>query len=421
MNRISSDTTVIQSSLGVNLSSGLRSFAQVLVSCILLFITCWTLTLVMLAVVPLLVILAIVYGRYTKKLTKQYQDSLAASADIGNEHAIYYYYHYHHHHHHYYYYHYYYYYYYKGNEAITNSRLVKSFYAEIYECKLYASAIEIAYSKGQDKAKAYGTFMAIFQFFSNFSILVVITYGAILVKNSKLNVGQLISFILYTTYIALGLAELSSVVAELNNAIGASKRILTIMESQPKVLGQQGVVPKTCKGSVIFDHVNFSYPSRPVKILDDFNLRIEPNEFVALVGPSGVGKSTCLYLLERFYNVTSGEIRIDDYNIENLDSNYLHNVCSIVSQEPSLTSGTIIRYYIYIIIILIIIYFLSFSNIAFSRLSQNLPFTKEEIIETAKKANAHDFIIAFPDGYDTIVGEKGIQISGGFTSSSLLL
>jgi len=168
------------------------------------------------------------------------------------------------------------------------------------------------------------------------------------------------------------------------------------MEAQPKVLGQYGVTPKSCQGLVVFDNVSFFYPSRPeVKVLKDFNLCIEPNEFVALVGPSGIGKSTCLYLLERFYNVTGGEIRIDDYNIEHLDSHYLHNVCAIVSQEPSLTSGSIM------------------SNLAFSRLSQNAPYTKEEIIEASKKANAHEFIDAFPDGYDTIVGEKGVRISGG--------
>jgi len=173
MNRISSDTTVIQSSLGVNLSSGLRSFAQIVVSVILLFLTEWKLTLVILAVVPLLVFIAICYGRYTKRLTKEYQDALAASSEISNE-------------------------------AIQNSRLIKSFFAENYVVGQYQQTIYKSYSKGKTKARAYGGFMSLLVFISNFSILVVISYGAYLVVDGSLSVGQLISFVLYTTYIALG-------------------------------------------------------------------------------------------------------------------------------------------------------------------------------------------------------------------------
>ena len=338
MNRISSDTTVIQSGLGVNLSSALRSSMQIFVSILLLFITDWRLTLVMLSVVPLLVFLAITYGRYTRKLTREYQQALADSAEIGNE-------------------------------AISNNRLIKSFFAEAFECREYERTIDLAYEKGKNKAQAYGCFMALLVFVSNFSILVVISYGGFLVYEQKIKVGQLVSFVLYTTYIALGLSELSGLYSDVNNAFGASERVMAIMHNQPQILNKQfGFTPKTCEGRIDFEHVYFSYQSRVTSaVLDDFNLQVLPNQTIAIVGVSGGGKSTILNLLERFYDVTAGRILLDGIDIKTLNPNYLHRVISIVSQEPSLTSGTIKN------------------NIGFSALSANLPFSNEDIINAATK------------------------------------
>ena len=225
----------------------------------------------------------------------------------------------------------------------------------------------------------------------------MISYGAILVKDGKLNVGQLISFVLYTTYIALGLSEFSGLYSDFSNALGASERVLNIMSIQPKILSKrQGFIPKSCLGQVDFEHVVFKYPTREASVvLEDCNLTILPNQTIAICGVSGIGKSTILCLLERFYDVTDGRILLDGVDIKTLDSQYLHSKISIVAQEPCLTSGSIR------------------SNIAFSKISSNLPYSDEDVRTAAKRANCHEFICSFPDGYDTIVGEKGVRLSGG--------
>lgn len=152
-----------------------------------------------------------------------------------------------------------------GNETLSSIRLIKSFFGENYEKRDYEMAIDYAYTKGKAKAQAYGIFMALLGMISNLSILVVISYGAFLVHSDDLNVGQLISFVLYTTYIALGLSEFSGLYSDFSNAFGASIRVLEIMDHKPKILNseRQGIIPKTdCDGLVIFEHVCFHYPQR---------------------------------------------------------------------------------------------------------------------------------------------------------------
>lgn len=193
MNRLSSDTTVIQNCLSVNISMGLRAIAEMLVSIILLFITSWELSCVMLAVVPILMCIVVLYGGYTKKLTKEYQDSLAKAADTGTE-------------------------------SISNIRIIKSFSAEHWETKSYHQNINISYQKGAAKSLAYGFFAGGVGFLMGFAILVVVYYGATLVIHGHLSVGNLTSFILYTIYIAIDLGMLSGLYTEFMNAVGAGER-----------------------------------------------------------------------------------------------------------------------------------------------------------------------------------------------------
>lgn len=176
MNRLSSDTTVIQNCLSVNISMGLRAMAEMIVSIALLFITSWELSCVMMAVVPALMVVVILYGRFTKRLTKEYQDALASAADTGAE-------------------------------SIANSRIMKSFGAEDWESQQYKNHIAVSYQKGASKAFAYGIFAGGIGFLMSLAILVVIYYGATLVIHDKLSVGNLTSFILYTIYIAIDLGK----------------------------------------------------------------------------------------------------------------------------------------------------------------------------------------------------------------------
>jgi ABC-type multidrug transport system fused ATPase/permease subunit len=193
MNRLSSDTTVIQNCLSVNISMGLRAAAEMVVSIALLFITSWELSCVMMAVVPALMIVVVIYGSFTKRLTKEYQDALAGAADTGAE-------------------------------SIANSRIMKSFGAEEWESRQYTGHITTSYQKGAAKAFAYGIFAGGVGFLMGVAILVVVYYGATLVIHDKMNVGDLTSFILYTIYIAIDLGMLSGLYTEFMNAVGAGER-----------------------------------------------------------------------------------------------------------------------------------------------------------------------------------------------------
>lgn len=370
INRLASDTAVVQSSLSNNISLGLRTLASIVVSIFFLFVTSWKLTIVMMAVIPALMVVVAIYGRFTKKLTKEYQDALAAAADTGSE-------------------------------SISNSRVMKSFGAEDWETKQYHLLITRAYQKGATKSLAYGSFVGGIGFLAGLAILVVVYYGATQVIHGDLNVGQLTSFILYTVYIALGLGIISSLYSDFMNAIGASERIFRIMDTEPGVPTKGGIWPVECKGNITFKDVDFCYPTRvDFPVLKQFNLVIQPNETVALVGSSGSGKTTVLSLLQRFYEVNTGDITIDGTSLKNIDPRWLHRNVVIVPQEPVLFSGTI------------------YSNIVYSRLASNPETegeaaTMEEVERVGKQANAHDFIMSFPEGYHTIVGERGVRLSGG--------
>jgi ABC-type multidrug transport system fused ATPase/permease subunit len=192
MNRLSSDPAVIQSCLSVNISMGLRSLAEVLVSIVLLFITSWKLTLVMMAVVPALMIIVALYGRFTRRLTKDYQDALARSDS--------------------------------GAESIGNARIMKSFGGEFWELRNYATHIQQSYRKGAMKSLAYGLFAGGIGFLAGVVILVVVYYGATLVIHGEMAVGDLTAFVLYSFYIAMGLGIFSGLYTEFSNALGASER-----------------------------------------------------------------------------------------------------------------------------------------------------------------------------------------------------
>lgn len=370
INRLSSDTAVIQSSLSVNVSMGLRAFAMVVVSIILLFLTSWKLTLVMMGVVPVLVIGVGFYGRLTKRLTKQYQDALASAAD-------------------------------RGTETISNIRIMRSFGAETYEMFRYGTSITLSYMLGSKRSLAYGIFAGGILLLANGAILVVIYYGARLVLQGELSVGQLTAFILYTLYIAFGLGMFGELYTQLMNATGASVRIFEIIDTESNIPISGGIWPEQCAGEVSFENVSFAYPTRPdIVVLKNLSLKISPKTTVALVGPSGSGKSTVLCLLERFYDIQSGKIFIDGVNTRDIDPRWLHQNVSIVPQEPVLFSGSIL------------------SNIAYSRFAFEPELVPDEdlselVIQAAKKANAHEFIMQFPNGYDTLVGERGVRLSGG--------
>ncbi len=204
--------------------------------------------------------------------------------------------------------------------------------------------------------------------------------------------GKLTSFLLYTVQIAGALATLSGVWGAFMNAVGASDRIFRLLDRKPAINLTGGDVLPLIEGNIEFKEVDFTYPTRPeMKVLDQFNLKVNKGEVVALVGPSGSGKSTVISLLERYYDAASGVITIDGKPLKSLSHENLHAHIALVSQEPKLFNTTIAE------------------NIAYGKKS----WTMDEIQGAAKLASAHNFIMSFPDGYDTKVGAAGMQLSGG--------
>ncbi len=206
-----------------------------------------------------------------------------------------------------------------------------------------------------------------------------------------MSIGELTQFVLYTFFVAFSLGALASVWEDFMKAVGASDRVFQLMDRTPGV-SSGTVTPDTLRGAVRFDGVRFSYPSRPdIDVLTDFDLTLQPGETVALVGPSGGGKSTVASLLSRFYDPDAGTISLDDQPYLDLDPDWLRRQVGVVSQEPTLFAATVR------------------DNIRYARPDAS----EDDVLAAATAANAHEFISAFPEAYDTLVGERGVRLSGG--------
>ncbi len=250
-----------------------------------------------------------------------------------------------------------------GTENVSNARIMKSFAAEELAMHQYNTKVEASYSLGAQRALGYGLFVGGLGSMANFAIIVVIYYGAVLVLNGELSVGSLTAFVMYTILIAMGMGLLGGLYSDFMNAVGATERyfcvlqlhppfitemqlfscrIFQILETEPKIRSSGGLYPTSTIGKIEFKNVDFHYPTRPdVQVLKSFSLEVRPNQTIAFVGASGAGKSTVLCLLERFYDVCSGSILLDEIDIKDLDPSYLHKVVAIVPQEPVLFSGSI--------------------------------------------------------------------------------
>eukprot|EP01088_Endostelium_zonatum_P008116 TRINITY_DN2070_c0_g1_i3.p1 TRINITY_DN2070_c0_g1~~TRINITY_DN2070_c0_g1_i3.p1 ORF type:complete len:685 (+),score=188.50 TRINITY_DN2070_c0_g1_i3:60-2114(+) len=369
INRLSSDCEVLQSTVSVNVSMGLRFVAQAIGGTIILFYISWSLTLIMLSVFPPIIVGAVIYGKYVKRISKEKQDALARSTDVADE-------------------------------AFSMIRTVKSFASENVEKEAFFTKVDNSFAIAKKFALANGIFVAAGTFGGFVSLILVLWYGARQVIAGDLSAGTLTSFILYTLTVAVSFGALSSLYADFMKAVGASTRVFQLLDRNPQVKYNQGTkLNKTqLKGKIELENVSFSYPTRPnSQVLSNFNLTLSPGECVALVGHSGGGKSTVVSLIEQFYYPTQGKILIDGRDLMSINTKHWRRNVGLVAQEPSLFAVTIKDN---------ILYGLE------SRKKQAL-VTQSEIEQVAKQANAHDFISRLENGYDTLVGERGIQLSGG--------
>ncbi|MBP6584936.1 MAG: ATP-binding cassette domain-containing protein [Flavobacterium sp.] len=360
--RISSDINQIQDTLTTTIAEFLRQFILIIGGVILLASESIKLTLMMLAVVPLVAVAAVIFGRFIRKYSKKVQDQVAESQVIVEE----------------------------TLQGISN---VKAFANEWYEIARYRGKINeivsIAIKGGQ-----YRGYFASFIIFCLFgAIVAVVWFGVTLSINGEMSVGQLITFVLYSTFVGASFGGIAELYAQIQKAVGATERVFELLDEKPEDIN--GLAPKSrdkIKGNVTFKNVGFSYPSRKeIKVLKDVSFTAKFGHKIALVGPSGAGKSTISALLLRFYDLNSGEILIDDKNIYSYDLEQLRGNMSIVPQDVILFGGSIKE------------------NIAYGKPDA----TFDEIKIAAQLANALEFITGFPEQFETLVGERGIKLSGG--------
>jgi ABC transporter fused permease/ATP-binding protein len=360
-NRLASDTTVLQNTVSVNISMGLRFVVSILGGVGFLLYTSWHLTLVMLAVVPPVALGAVAYGRRVRKLSREVQDSLARGSEVAEE-------------------------------VLSGIRTVRAFAAEPSEVKRYSKAVFGSFDLARTRALIASTFMAIASFAAYGAAAAVLWYGGQLVAQGALTTGELVSFLVYTLFVAFSLGGLSDLWADFMKASGAADRIFELMDRTPLIPPSGGIELADVKGRVEMADVAFSYPSRKdAPVLKGIDLAISPGEVVAIVGPSGAGKSTIAALLTRLYDPDGGRIFLDGHDLRELAPDGLRRKIGIVSQEPILFSSSIAE------------------NIRYGRAGAS----DEEVQAAARTANAHTFISKFPEGYATLVGERGVQLSGG--------
>ena len=360
VSRLSSDVTQMRTMLTNNLT-GFLSQVLTLIGSIVIVLTLNTrLTLFILALVPLLVAVAALFGERVQKASTQIQDQLADSTVVAEE-------------------------------GLQGIRVVKSFGREDYETQRYHAAMEKTFRAALKMSVYNSAFMAVMMFLGFSTLAAIMWYGGREVISGHLTLATITGFLMYGLSIAGSLGGLASMYGQVRAAIGGVRRVFEILDTRPSVRDEAGVaVMPPARGHIVFENVSFTYDGE-APVLQDVSLDIPAGEILALVGPSGAGKSTIFNLIPRFYDPTGGMIRLDGHDLRSVTQHSLREQIGIVPQETILFGGTVRE------------------NILYGRLDA----TDEEMIEAAKAANAHEFIITFPKGYETVVGERGMNLSGG--------
>jgi ABC transporter fused permease/ATP-binding protein len=362
--RISADLSQIQDTLTTTFAEMIRQLVIMVGSTTLLAIVSIKLTCALLAILPFLVAFAVFFGKYIRKLSREAQDKLAESNTIVEE----------------------------TLQGIAN---VKAFVHEAYEANRYDSILRKVVNIAVKGAKFRGIFASFIVFCLFGTFVGVIWYGSVLVANHEIYVGDLTTFIMYSIFVGAAMGSFPDLYANLQKAVGASERVLEILAEQGEdisMIESNNAIKQTIKGDLSFEDVIFAYPSRPeITVLKGISFNADAGQRVAIVGPSGSGKSTMASLILQFYHPQNGNILFDGKPADYYSLTDIRNQVAIVPQDVLLFGGTILE------------------NIAYGRLNAS----KEDIIQAAKRANADQFISSFPEGYETVVGERGVKLSGG--------
>ncbi|WP_171101819.1 ABC transporter transmembrane domain-containing protein [Ruegeria sp. HKCCD7255] len=363
LSRITTDTTLIQSVLGSSVSIALRNMLMFFGGLVLMLLTSAKLTLLVLLLIPIVIVPILVLGRRLRAISRENQDWIAASS--GN-----------------------------AGEALGAVQTVQAFTHEQESRSQFSEMTETSYrvSLRRIQARAVLTVIVIFLVFSG--VVGVLWMGANDVRNGVMTEGVLIQFVIYSIIMAGSVAALSEIWSELQRAAGATERLVELLNASDTVtdVATAQMLPTPVRGEIGFHDVTFHYPSRPeTAALNNLTLTVQPGETVAFVGPSGAGKTTVIQLIQRFYDPEQGQVTLDGVDLRELRRSDFRQHIALVPQDPVIFAAS------------------ARDNIRFGRLHAS----DAEVEAAARAADAHDFIAALPEGYDSFVGERGVMLSGG--------
>ena len=362
MSRLTADTTQVKAAASTTISQALRNAVLLVGAVVMMVVTSPRLSLLVLIAIPLIVLPLVAYGRAVRALSRRAQDSLAHASAYASE-------------------------------SLAQVRTLQAFTHEEATSRRFADAVERAFQSARERTKARAglTLIAIFLVFA--SVVGILWFGAQDVLSGTMTGGRLSQFVLYAVLAATAMGGLSEVWGEVSQAAGAAERLNELLAMQSEIKSPAHPVPMPePRGEIDFDNVSFSYPSRPeVSALHGVSFHVRPGERVAIVGPSGAGKTTIFALLLRFYDPASGAVSVDGVAVNKADLSALRSRFAIVPQETALFADTVA------------------ANIAYGEPQASMA----QIEKAARAAFAHDFIVQLPQGYDTMLGEGGVTLSAG--------
>ncbi|ETW13614.1 ABC transporter ATP-binding protein [Roseivivax marinus] len=363
LSRITTDTTLILSVIGSSISIALRNLLILVGGLALMLATSWQLTLTALLIVPAVVVPILVLGRRLRRLSRENQDWIAQSSGAASE-------------------------------SLLAVQTVQSYTHEAVSRAAFSEITEKSFDAAQRRISTRAVMTAIVIFLVFTGIVGVLWLGAWDVRAGDMTVGALVQFLIYSVMVAGAVAALSEIIGELQRAAGATERLVELLDAEDSVTDPADPValPEPVRGRVAFEGVRFTYPSRPdVAALDGVDLVVEPGETVALVGPSGAGKTTIIQLLQRFYDPQAGRVTLDGVALTDMARADFRQHLALVPQDPVIFAAS------------------ARDNIRFGRPDAG----EAEVEAAARAAAAHGFVTALPDGYDTWLGERGVMLSGG--------
>lgn len=359
--RLSTDTTLMARAVALNVNVLLRTLIKTVGMLSLMMSLSWKLTLLMIMETPITGLLQSVHDNYYLRLSKEVQDSMARANEAAGE-------------------------------TVAGIRTVRSFKTERREAGRYNDRLMDTHNLKTRRDTVRAVYLLLRRLTALIMQVAMLYYGRLFIQRGQMSTGNLVSFILYQSDLADNIRTLIYIFGDMLNSVGAAGKVFEYLDREPQVSTKGTLQPETLTGHVHFNNLSFSYPTRQErKVLQGFSLELRPGQLTALVGPSGGGKSTCVSLLERFYQPQQGEILLDGLPLQSYQHHYLHRKVALVGQEPVLFSGSVK------------------DNIAYGLADCSL----ERVQEAARRANAHSFISQLEKGYDTDVGERGGQLSGG--------